>query len=77
MDGFLRIARLTTIIADGVRMALGKASTEGGGLTVIGAVPTKVGRVPTKVPKPEFCPQCGLPHTNQASPELFLTNVAG
>ena len=58
-DGFLRIARLITIIADGdgvptadgVR-TLGKASMEGGGLTEIGAAPTKVGRVPTRALRP-------------------------
>ena len=36
MDGFLHIARLTTIIADGVRTALGKVPTEDGGLRQLG-----------------------------------------
>ena len=51
-DGFLRIARLTTIMADGVLMALGKAPTEFGVLTAIGEAPTKVGIVPAKAHKP-------------------------
>ena len=41
MDGFLHIARLTTIIADGVRTALGKVPTEGGAPTAIGEAPTE------------------------------------
>ena len=51
-DGFPRIARLTTIMADGVRTALGKAPTEFGVLTAIGEAPTKVGIVPAKAHKP-------------------------
>ena len=49
-DGFLRIALLITIIADGdgVRTAPGKVPMEVGILTGIGEAPTKVGRVPTR-----------------------------
>jgi len=51
VDGFPRIARLTTIIADGVHTALGKVPTEDGGLTATGAALTRVGRVPTRAVK--------------------------
>ena len=51
-DGFPRIARLTTIMADGVLMALGKAPTEFGVLTAIGEAPTRVGIVPAKAHQP-------------------------
>ena len=54
MDGFLHIARLTTIIADGVRTALGKVPTEDGGLTATGAALPRVGRVPTRLLKRKF-----------------------
>ena len=47
MDGFLRTARLTTIIADGVRTALGKVPMEGGAPTAIGEAPTEVRMVRT------------------------------
>ena len=49
-DGFLRIARLTTIMADGAVTARGKAPMGFGVLTVIGAAPTKVGMVPAHKP---------------------------
>ena len=49
-DGFPRIARLTTIIADGTVTARDKALMEFGVLTVIGAAPTKVGMVPAHKP---------------------------
>ena len=52
-DGFPRIARLTTIMADGAVTARDKALMEFGVLTVIGAAPTKVGMVPArKLPPP-------------------------
>ena len=49
-DGFPRIARLITIMADGAVTARGKAPMKFGVLTVIGAAPTKVGMVPAHKP---------------------------
>jgi hypothetical protein len=49
-DGSPCIARLTTIMADWVLTARGKAPMEFGVLMVIGAAPTKVGMVPAHKP---------------------------
>jgi hypothetical protein len=54
VDGPPRIARLITIIADGVptadgvHTALGKAPTKVGALTLIGEAPTEIGVVQTR-----------------------------